>query len=128
MRAFKLFSFCLTAAALAAIPSCGPSAKRAPVDKTVTVTNCKPDQDPVEVIVNDTVQWNFVPSPLTHAVHFKTRTPFSTNDPPIAHKNTVKGDFWCNILGAGCYYEYVITKDGGKTCADPGVHVGSGSP
>jgi len=126
MRALKLFSLCLTGAALAAISSCGPSAKRAPLDRTVTVTNCKPDQDPVEVIVNDTVQWNFGPSPPTYAIHFTSRTPFSTNDPPIGQKNKVEGDFWCNNFGVGCYYEYVITKDGGKPCADPGVHVGSG--
>jgi len=125
MRGLKLFSLCLSAAALAVISSCGPSPKVVPVDKTVKVTECKPDQETVEVSPNDTVQWTFVPSSPGYLVDFKNRTPFSTHDPPIGQKNTVKGDFWCNTFGLGCYYEYVITKDG-KGCADPGVHVGSG--
>jgi hypothetical protein len=129
MKAFKTFGLCLITTALISGSSCSvSSANRPPIDKVVTVTNCQPDQDPVEVARKDTVKWDFgPPSAHTYEVHFKTRTPFSTKDPPIAQKNPVKGDFWCTAsFGTKCYYEYVITKDGGKLCADPGVHVGPG--
>jgi len=127
MRALKLFSLCLTAAAVSAISSCGPSPERAPADQTVNVANCTPDQPTVEVILKDTVRWHFAPPPPTYAIHFKTRSPFSTHDPPIEQKSIVKGDFWCNKFNWGCYYKYEIIKDG-NVCADPGVHVGSGRP
>jgi hypothetical protein len=97
------------------------------MDRVVTVTNCQANPVTVEVAIDDTVRWDFgPPSSHTYAVHFK-RTPFSTPDPPIAQDNKVKGDVWCTLsLGLKCYYEYVITKDGGKVCGDPGVHVGPG--
>jgi hypothetical protein len=120
----KTLKLCLTTVALAAISSCGPAPALVPANHPVTVTNCKPSQDPVEVQLNDTVQW----TAPTYAVHFKSRTPFSTKDPPITQQNLVKGDFWCNHFDLGCYYKYVITENGGKICADPGVHVGSGRP
>ena len=129
MKAFKIFGLCLITVALVGVSSCSlSSTNRVPIDKVVTVKNCQPDQDPVEVAVEDTLTWDFGSSSgHTYAVHFKTRTPFSTADPPTAEKNKVKGDFWCTVsFGRKCYYEYVITKDRGKACVDPGVHVGPG--
>ena len=126
MRALKILSLCLTTLALVSASSCNRHTTRVSIDKSVNVTNCQPDQDPVEVAIDDTVKWNFGPSIHTYAVHFKKRTPFSTPDPPVGEKNKVKGDFWCSVSSGWCYYEYVITKDGGKLCGDPGVHVGPG--
>ncbi len=130
MKAFKIFGLCLIAGAMLSGSRCSRPAKRGPMDKVAIVTDCKPSEDPVEVILGDTVKWDFgPPSSHSYAVHFKHRTPFLTKDPPITEKNKIKGDSLCSgTLGLLCYYEYVITKDGGKPCVDPGVHVGDGGP
>jgi hypothetical protein len=128
MKPVKMLGFFLIAAVVSMGSSCGRSRSLAPKNKVVTVTDCQPSEDPVEVALDDTVQWDFGPSASrNYAIHFTDRSPFSTLDPPIGQSHKVKGHFWCNSLGIHCYYEYVITKDGGKTCKDPGVHVGPGS-
>ena len=126
MKSLRIFGLCLITVALVSGSSCSRSTKRGPMDKVVTVKNCQPSEDPVEVVIDDNVTWEFAPPGHDYAVHFKKRSPFSTPNPTVTEKNKVKGDFWCSLATNWCYYEYVITKDHGKPCVDPGVHVGDG--
>jgi len=100
----------------------------------VSITDCEPDKDPINVHSNDTVVW--FPKDNSYVITFEPKNyPGTSNAIPVPPPLPVpKGQQTSESLNLpnnctrkGCYFEYEISE-GGKVCNDPGVHVIPGGP
>ncbi len=148
MRAFRICVYCLLLFPLLGAHSCtvdqrkGLSIKYCDTSAytcTVQIDPGNPSciataQNPQDVPLGYKLIWAS-PTPTTpphvySANFWSSKVPFPPNSSsPVTTVNagvgvTVTGDSECNSsTTTGCYFPYLILKDGIKACSDPGVHV-----
>jgi len=136
MGAFRLCLSALLAATLG-LTGCGAHSyvKKGPEkpSDTVTINNCVADPDTVKVPKGHTLTWNVDPleSPKHgYTIKFGSKKPIANPTAPTGQGQIVTGDISCTLFGwisaNNCLFPYQLIQDGGKTCPDPGVHVGGG--
>ena len=92
--------------------------------------DCTVDQDPVKVLIDDTVTWNPPSSLHRYSLDFTNGSPFATSSIAAGSSAKVIGTGTCNKATVSfltstpaCYFPYNPSKDTSKPCADPGVRV-----
>ena len=105
---------------------------------TITITNCVPDKDTVNVHDKDSVTW--IPDDAYQITFLPTATPSGPKVPtssgsfPVTHgisaPQIIRGPSDCST--AGCYYKYSLTriKNGvpdPSPCLDPGIRIVPGT-
>lgn len=147
MRVLSICVYLLLLFPLLGVHSCtGKQAKLLPTNCDVSTTTCTvhidtsnasciaAKENPQDVPVGYTLIW--APPPPTTPLHVYSANFWSLKVPftPSSSSSvttvdggvgvTVTGDSECrSSTTTGCYFPYVIFKDGTKKCSDPGVHV-----
>ncbi len=101
---------------------------------TITITNCVPDKDTLNVHDKDSVTW--IPDDAYQITFLPTATPSGPKVPtssasfPVTHgisaPQFIRGPSDCST--AGCYYKYSLTRIKNSVpdpspCLDPGIRI-----